>query len=194
MVKILITYAIPDEFVEINWPDATISYMCSGIGKVQTTYRLTETLNKESPDLVVNLGTAGTIMHQIGDIFICHHFIDRDIQKLPELNLEYEIDTFNRLSANGFFIDFDISGICNTGDSFLTDRLSIDGDVIDMEAYAQAVVCQNKKIPFIAIKYITDIIGQNSVKQWKDKLSAAHNGLYQFLTQNYKLIQRANNQ
>ena len=115
MVKILITYAIPDEFIEINWPDATISYMCSGIGKVQTTYRLTETLNRESPDLVINLGTAGTITHQIGDIFICHHFIDRDIQKLPELNLEYEIDTFDRLSANGFFIDFNISGICNTG-------------------------------------------------------------------------------
>ncbi|KAA3981204.1 nucleosidase, partial [Bacteroides ovatus] len=47
----------------------------------------------------------------------------------------------------------------------------------DMEAYAQAFVCRSKEIPFISVKYVTDIIGQNSVKHWEDKLADARQGL-----------------
>lgn len=186
MKKILVTHAIPEEAAEICWPDTQISYICTGIGKVQTTYQLTEVLNHEKPDLIINLGTAGTIHHQIGDIFICYNFIDRDIQKLTGLNLEHEIDTSNLLKINGFKTAFRRSGICNTGDSFLTERLSIEGDVIDMEAYAQAYVCQTREIPFISIKYITDIIGENSVKQWRNKLFDAREGLSHFLAKEYQ--------
>ena len=46
-----------------------------------------------------------------------------------------------------------------------------------MEAYAQAWVCRTKNTPFIAVKYVTDIIGQNSVKHWEDKLADARKGL-----------------
>lgn len=46
-------------------------------------------------------------------------------------------------------------------------------DVVDMEAYAQAGPAQAKGIPFIAIKYVTDVIGQNSIKHWEDKLADA---------------------
>ena len=50
-----------------------------------------------------------------------------------------------------------------------------------MEAYAQALVCRAKNTPFIAVKYVTDIIGQNSVKHWEDKLADARKGLGEFL-------------
>ena len=46
-----------------------------------------------------------------------------------------------------------------------------------IEAYAQAFVCRSKEIPFISVKYVTDIIGQNSVKHWEDKLADARQGL-----------------
>ena len=69
------------------------------------------------------------------------------------------------------------AGICNTGDGFLTDASQIAGDVIDMEAFAQAFVCRSKEIPFISVKYVTDIIGHNSVKHWEDKLADARQGL-----------------
>jgi adenosylhomocysteine nucleosidase len=42
-----------------------------------------------------------------------------------------------------------------------------------MEAYAQAYVCREFNIPFLSVKYITDIIGQNSVEQWQDQLPDA---------------------
>ena len=65
----------------------------------------------------------------------------------------------------------------DTGDGFLTELTHINGDVVDMEAYAQAFVCRSKEIPFISVKYVTDIIGQNSVKHWEDKLADARQGL-----------------
>lgn len=58
-----------------------------------------------------------------------------------------------------------------------TELTHVSGDVVDMEAYAQAFVCRSKEIPFISVKYVTDIIGQNSVKHWEDKLADARQGL-----------------
>lgn len=59
------------------------------------------------------------------------------------------------------------------GDTFLTELSDVSGDVVDMEAYAQALVCRAKNVPFISVKYVTDIIGQNSVKHWENKLADA---------------------
>ena len=52
--------------------------------------------------------------------------------------------------------------------------------MVDMEAYAQAFVCNSKEIPFISVKYVSDVIGQNSVKHWEDKLADARTGLSHF--------------
>lgn len=61
-----------------------------------------------------------------------------------------------------------------------------DGDVCDMEAFAQALVCQQEKIPFVAIKYVTDVVGRNSVAAWEEKLADARAGLSQFLEKTFK--------
>jgi adenosylhomocysteine nucleosidase len=38
-----------------------------------------------------------------------------------------------------------------------------------------------KNIPFISVKYVTDKIGENSIKHWEDKLADAREGLNSFL-------------
>ena len=67
-------------------------------GKGEIGFYLSEAINHAQPDLVVNVGTAGTICHQVGDIFVCRHFVDRDMQKLVELGMEHEIDSTDLLS------------------------------------------------------------------------------------------------
>lgn len=62
----------------------------------------------------------------------------------------------------------------------MTDASGVEGDVVDMEAFAQAQVCMELNIPFMAIKYVTDLIGQNSVKHWEDKLADARRDLETF--------------
>ena len=177
MLKILVTYAVQGEFVEIKWPEVEPYYIRTGIGKVKAAFHLAEAIHQVQPDLVLNLGTAGTVKHQVGDIFVCRKFVDRDMQKMTDFGLESEIDLSALLKEKGFCEHWAEEGVCNTGDSFLTELTHVTGDVVDMEAYAQAFVCRAKEIPFISVKYVSDIIGQNSVKHWEDKLAEARQGL-----------------
>lgn len=180
MLKILVTYAVQGEFAEIKWSDVEVYYVRTGIGKAKAAFRTVDAINQVQPDIVINMGTAGTINHQVGDVFVCRYFIDRDMQKLAGLGLEYKLDSSALLEARGFCKHWTESATCNTGDSFLTELTHIEGDVVDMEAYAEALVCDAKQVPFISVKYVSDVIGQNSVKHWEDKLADAREGLSHF--------------
>lgn len=115
-----------------------------------------------------------------GMSLVCRHFVDRDMHKMSGLGMECHIDSSELLAARGFCRHWTESATCNTGDSFLTELTDIEGDVVDMEAYAQAFVCRAKEIPFISVKYVSDVIGQNSVKHWQDRLEDARAGLSHF--------------
>ena len=188
-MKILVTYAVQGEFTELKFPgligeeEVHIGYIRTGVGKVKSAYYVSEVLNQAKPDLVINVGTAGSIDCQVGDILVCRHFIDRDMQKLADMGLEYEIDSSTLLAEKGYCMHWAGEGICNTGDTFLTELSDVKGDVVDMEAFAQAFAFRAKNVPFIAVKYVTDIIGQNSVKHWEDKLADARKGLGEFFEQ-----------
>ena len=185
-MRILVTYAVQGEFTELKFPgligeeEVQIGYLRTGVGKVKSAFYLSEAISHAQPDLVVNVGTAGTIRHRVGDIFVCRHFVDRDMQKLKGFDMECEIDSAALLAQKGYCLHWQREGVCNTGDTFLTELSDVKGDVVDMEAYAQAWVCRTKNTPFIAVKYVTDIIGQNSVKHWEDKLADARKGLGAF--------------
>lgn len=199
-MRILVTYAVQGEFTELKFPgligeeEVQIGYLRTGIGKVKSAFYLAEAINQGRPDLVVNIGTAGTICHRVGDILVCRRFIDRDMQKLNGLGVEWEIDSAELLAQKGYCLHWDGNGegVCNTGDSFLTELLDVQGDVVDMEAYAQAMVYRAKEVPFISVKYVTDIIGQNSVKHWEDKLADARKGLGEFLEALGGVVRSAN--
>ena len=166
---------------ELGEEEVQVGYLRTGIGKVKSAFYLAEAISSAQPDLVVNVGTAGTVRHQVGDILVCRHFIDRDMQRLTGFDMECEIDSSELLEQKGYCLHWQGEGVCNTGDTFLTELSDVKGDVVDMEAYAQALVCRAKNTPFIAVKYVTDIIGQNSVKHWEDKLADARKGLGEFL-------------
>lgn len=186
-MRILVTYAVQGEFTEVKFhglirenEEVEVGYLRTGMGKVKSTLYLTDIINHANPDLVINMGTAGTLKHKVGDIIVCRQFVDRDMQKLASLGLESFIDSSELLEKKGYCLNWEGEGVCNTGDSFLTELTHVEGDVVDMEAYAQAMVCKSKNVPFISVKYVTDIIGQNSLQHWEDKLSDARKALGKF--------------
>ena len=79
MKKILVTYAVQGEFAEIKWPDVQVYYVRTGIGKVKSAYYLTDAINQIDHDLVINMGTAGTVNHQVGVVFVWRHLIEQII-------------------------------------------------------------------------------------------------------------------
>lgn len=176
-MKVLITQALPEECTEIVLPDAEIRRVYTSIGKVMASYRLSEAIFHYNPDIVLNVGTAGTLSHQVGDIILCTEFIDRDMQRIKHLGIDYKVSMDTVPDKTPWNWNACLRGICNTGDSFVTEPEALEGDAVDMEAYAQALVCKERNIPFMSVKYITDIIGQNSVKHWQEKLAEADKAL-----------------
>ena len=187
IMKILLVYAIPEERIEINIPNAEVVYVETGMGKVNAAMRTMRAICEHHPDIVINFGTAGTLNHDIGDIIICNQFIDRDLRKVTLDGITSEI-IFGREAINRVFTEQQLQerarliGTCNTGDSFVTQGADIEGDVIDMEAYAEAEVCKEMGIPFVSVKCVTDVVGQNSVEAWIDKIADACRGLTTFFS------------
>jgi adenosylhomocysteine nucleosidase len=105
-MRILVTYAVQGEFTELKFPgligeeEVQIGYLRTGVGKVKSAFYLSEAISHAQPDLVVNVGTAGTIRHRVGDIFVCRHFVDRDMQKLVEQRVQF----FKHISSSSFIV------------------------------------------------------------------------------------------
>ena len=186
IMKILFVYAIPEEKIEINIPNVEVIYVETGMGKVNAAMKTMRAICEYHPDMVINYGSAGTLNHNIGDIIVCNRFIDRDLQKVTVNGVVSEI-VFGTDEARHVLTEQRLNerakvlwGTCNTGDSFITSGADIEGDVIDMESYAMADVCREMGIPFVSVKYVTDVVGQNSVESWLEKLADARNGLTEF--------------
>ena len=184
IMKILVVYAIPQEKIEVNIPNAEVIYVETGMGKVNAAKKTMRAICEYHPDMVINIGSAGTLNHKVGDVFVCNHFIDRDLRKVTLDGVVSEIE-FDRDARPCVFTNRDIVwGTCNTGDSFITEGNDIEGDVIDMESYAEADVCREMGVPFVSVKYVTDIVGQNSSQEWFAKLADARAGLKHFFDNN----------
>lgn len=183
MKKILVTYALEEEREDIQIQDFDVAFCCTGIGKVSTAIQVYEAVLCQRPDLVLNIGTGGTLKRQVGDILICSSFLDRDLAKISNYGVTCRLDFKDELKSAGILKGYKLNGVVSTGDTFLTDEneSGTDGDVFDMEAYAGAQVCKKLGIPFLSVKYVTDIIGQNSIKHWEEKLMDARIGLSAFL-------------
>ena len=178
-MHILITYAIPQEKVAIRFDGCTITYCQTGIGKVNAALAVYEALMQQHPDVVINVGTAGSVRHEVDSILLCSRFVDRDMEKCKDFGVDYAHDFHLQVSKIELFSLWDAKYTCNTGDSFVTQAID-NADAFDMENFAVAALCKRKSIPFISVKYITDKIGENSVKHWEDKLDDANAGLQAF--------------
>ena len=55
MLKILVTYAVQGEFVEIKWPDVEPYYIRTGIGKVKSAFHLAEAIRQVQPLSLIHI-------------------------------------------------------------------------------------------------------------------------------------------
>lgn len=179
-MKILVAHAIEEERISLNKDGYQFIHCITEIGKVSAAIAVQQAIYKFQPDIVLNIGTSGSVHHKIGSIHVSQEFVDRDTEKLKALNLPAREDFSMENREVDFFKNWNFNSVINTGDTFLTTSDGT-GDVFDMEAFAIARVCKTLNLPFAAIKYVTDIIGENSLKDWKDKLADAQFSLQKFV-------------
>lgn len=184
---LLVCFALPEEAVELEVSGFEVRTLLTGVGKVNAAFRLTEAVLRERPDFVLNVGTAGTLRHAVGDIVVSRRFVDRDYERLKLHGLACEAVTdggalFPLLSSHSHTAGEAEELVVNTGDNFVVALEAFTGDVVDMEAYAEAVVCNTYGVPFVSVKCITDVVGQNSVEQWSERLATARRTLADFFS------------
>ncbi len=152
----------------------------TGVGKVNAAASLARRLAElrgagTSPGLVVNLGTAGSRSVAAHSLIACNRFVQRDMD-VSGLGFARGVTPFDDTPA---IIEFSPlfahlpQLTCSTADSFATHLHEVDGDVVDMEAFALARVCIGEQIQFACAKYVTDGADSDSASHWEAALEAA---------------------
>ncbi len=169
MTKPLLVFAMEQESQDVF---RGYDVLHSGIGKVNASYALTSRLLKNKPSIVINMGTAGSRKHEGGSIINCTAFIQRDMDVtllgFPKWQTPFSSDPVKidyGYSVNGF-----MQGLCGTGDNFDASEHAGNFDVVDMEAYALALICQREKIPFLCLKYVSDGANDDAHKDFNAAL------------------------
>ena len=148
-----------------------------GVGKINATYNTFRLIKYHKPKIIINYGTAGAINRELKGIVECTKFYQRDMD-VRGLNFELGETPFDKIreiitSKNGYS--------CGTGDSFVNQKIDMNIDVVDMEAYAIAKVCKLENIKFKCFKYISDNADENADTDWNENLVLGANAFSKFI-------------
>ena len=149
--------ALKEETPNLNF------FQYTGVGKINATYNLTKIINKYKPKEVINYGTAGALNKELDGIIECTKFYQRDMDATGLMNLKIGQTPFDDINE---VINSKIGYSCGSGDSFVTDKIPIKVDVVDMEAYALAKVCKLENINFRCFKFISDKANESASSDW----------------------------
>ena len=138
-----------------------------GVGKINAAYNSLKLIQIHKPKIVVNYGTAGAINTKLKGIVECTKFYQRDMD-VRGLDFKLGETPFDKVKE---IIISDSGYSCGTGDSFVNQKIEMEVDVVDMEAYAIAKVCMLENIEFKCFKYISDNADENANNDWNTNLA-----------------------
>ena len=167
--------AIKDETFGIDY------FKHIGVGKINATYSTLRLINIYKPKIIINYGTAGAVNKNLSGIIECTKFYQRDMD-VRSLNFELGETPFDEIkeiiiSENGYS--------CGSGDNFVSQKIDMNVDVVDMEAYAIAKVCKLENIEFRCFKYISDKADENANIDWKKNLEKGAKAFSNFIDNKY---------
>lgn len=162
---ILFTLALAAEAAEVF---AGCNTLITGIGKVNAAYELTKAIRDKKPAMIVNLGSAGSNVFRKGQVICCTQFVQRDmdVRGLGYALYETPLSGMPVVLEYGMKMDQLPAGICGSGDSFEMGHQATIYDVVDMEAYALALIAMKENIPFLCLKYISDGADDQAADDW----------------------------
>ena len=138
-----------------------------GVGKINAAYNSLKLIQIHKPKIVINYGTAGGINTKLKGIVECTKFYQRDMD-VRGLDFKLGETPFDKVRE---IIISDSGYSCGTGDSFVNQKIEMEVDVVDMEAYAIAKVCMLENIEFKCFKYISDNADENANNDWNTNLA-----------------------
>ena len=130
-----------------------VSLIVTGIGKQKSAIGLTEYLAKEEkPDLIINIGFAGSTLSKIGT-WVC-------INK--SYNFDWKIEdeekySMKDLGNQDLIMVNSIPNLpCYSAESFVTNSDIAENVIFDMELHSVNIIADMYKIPLMSLKKVTD--------------------------------------
>ena len=155
-MKRLFVAALREETPGLNFFNYT------GAGKVNAAYHVSKLIFQHKPLEIINFGTAGSLKKELKGLIECTKFYQRDMDARG-LNFELGETPFDEIKE---IILSKEGHSCGSGDSFVTSKIEMKVDVVDMEAYAIAKICKKENIKFRCFKYISDKANKDAKSDW----------------------------
>lgn len=170
--NVLLVFALESEAGKA-FDDYNILFV--GIGKVSASYHLTKAILAYKPDLIINLGTAGSTKFDRGSVVNCSQFIQRDmdVRALGFQKFETPFSDDPVVLDYGVSIEHLPKGVCGSGDQFEVEHRNPEYNVIDMEAFALAKISASESIDFLCCKYISDGADGSAADDWTVEVKKA---------------------
>lgn len=146
--------------------------LITGIGTLNAAMALTEALTRGPlPARVVNIGTAGSLIDGHGGVFEIREVLKHDFETsaVEQITGREFPNTLALGTPSGLLPTARLA----TGDSFINDsarraQLARRADLVDMEGYAIAKVCQHFGVPVTLLKQVSDNADESSTATWAD--------------------------
>ena len=179
-MKTLILVALPEE-LDKNLVDHPVVY--TGVGLSNAAMHTTSAILKHRPDRVINYGSAGSLKGITGlnsVTSVCQR--DADCSPLRERGY--------MLGENVLYYHSKEVGVkVGSGNNFVTnpDQWTLDHcDLVDMELWSIAKVCEHVKIPWISRKWVSDNADGEAGATWEDALLAGQTAFVEWINNNDK--------
>ena len=183
--NVLFTFALASEAASVF---TEYRHLICGIGKLNAAYNQIKAIQEEKPHLIVNLGSAGSNYYKKGELICCTKFVQRDmdVRGLGYKAYETPLSGLPPVLEYGLQMEGLPEGICGTGDNIEMAHTNTIYNVVDMEAYALALVAMKENIPFLCIKYISDGADDNAADDWTVQVHKAAEAFGKVLKLNMK--------
>ena len=175
------------DFIEGTFSDKTVVVMKSGMGKVNAAVATVEMITLFHPDVIINTGIAGgidkslSVMDMVAGQKVVYHDVwcgEGEYGQVQGLPPSFSGNSQLLKKIAGLKSDIKIHlGTITSGDMFVTDIAELqaikekfpDGLAVDMESGSIAQVCYLYKIPYLALRIISDTPGiENHYQQYLD--------------------------
>jgi len=152
----------------------------TGVGLSNAAMMAYEAIVQHRPQQIINYGSAGALKNTTGLLTVaavCQR--DANCEPLRERGF--------MLGENILYYQSGQSGVrCGSGNNFVTDpdQWTLDHcDIVDMELWAIAKVCDRLEVPWISKKWISDSADNNAGVVWEDALAAGQSAFVQWINQ-----------
>lgn len=166
---IVVIVALESELSRQPLPSG-IELVHAGVGKVNAAIATCAALHAHRPEMIINYGTAGAISVAARGLVEVGRVIQRDMIAVPLA--PRGVTPFD---AEAPEITNGRQGLrCASGDSFVTTSdawlLQQGVDLVDMELFAIARVCERAQVAWRAFKFVTDEAGEAAAEDWRARV------------------------